>query len=118
LKRGKGAKSRDGSEARTSSQRPEIAQIEGLGYVLPQANSKLPAERLLDILRDSPSGLTAKEVAERLGATATHIGSRLSKLAAYGVIDKKRGRIAPNVSPCAVYNFPIPLINVASYPPE
>jgi DNA-binding transcriptional ArsR family regulator len=107
LNRGKGAKLRDGSEARTLSQQPEIAQVDGLGYVLAEANSKLPAGRILDILRDSPSGLTAKEVADRLGATAPHIGSRLSKLAAYGVISKRRERIASDVYPCALYSFPI-----------
>lgn len=65
-------------------------------------------DRILEILRDCPYGLTAKEVAERLGATAGNISSRLSKLAAYGIIRKTRGRIAHNVPACAIYNAPPP----------
>jgi hypothetical protein len=38
----------------------------------------------------SPNGLTSNEIAERLGATAGNISSRLSKLAAYGIISKTR----------------------------
>jgi transcriptional regulator len=53
-------------------------------------------DRIVDILRSCPYGLTAKEVATRLGATASNISSRLSKLAAYGIITKTRGRIAHN----------------------
>ena len=62
--------------------------------------------RILEILRGCPYGLTAKEIAERLGVTAGSISSRLSKLAAYGIIKKTRGRIAHNVSACAIYNAP------------
>jgi predicted transcriptional regulator len=64
-------------------------------------------DRILEILRSCPYGLTAKEVAARLGATVSNISSRLSKLAAYGIIVKTRGRIAHNASPCAIYNAPI-----------
>ena len=64
------------------------------------------ADRILEILRGCPYGLTAKEVAERLGATAGNISSRLSKLAAYGVIKKTRGRIAHNVPTCTIYSAP------------
>jgi DNA-binding Lrp family transcriptional regulator len=84
-------------------------------------------DRILEILRSCPYGLTAKEVAGRLGATASNISSRLSKLAAYGIIIKTRTGIAPDVSNaasvnaastnapsinvhiqrCAVYNAPI-----------
>ena len=64
-------------------------------------------DRILEILRSCPYGLTANEVASRLGATASNISSRLSKLAAYGIIIKTRGRIAHNVSSCAIYNAPI-----------
>jgi DNA-binding transcriptional regulator GbsR (MarR family) len=42
------------------------------------------------MLRVSPGGLTAKDIAERLGTTAGNISSRLSKLAAYGIIGKAR----------------------------
>jgi predicted transcriptional regulator len=64
-------------------------------------------DRILETLRSCPCGLTAKEVAFRLGATVSNISSRLSKLAAYGIIVKTRGRIAHDASPCAIYNAPI-----------
>jgi len=60
-------------------------------------------DRILEILQDCPYGLTAKEVADRLGAARSNIGSRLRKLAAYGVIKRTRGRIASDASPCAIY---------------
>jgi DNA-binding Lrp family transcriptional regulator len=66
--------------------------------------AELP-DRILEILRGCPHGLTAKEIAERLGTTTNNISSRLSKLAAYGIIKKTRGRIAHNVA-CAIYNAP------------
>src|SRR5882757_7320673 len=47
-------------------------------------------ERIVEMLRGSPEGLTAKDIAERLGTTAGNISSRLSKLAAYGIIGKGR----------------------------
>lgn len=62
------------------------------------------ADHILDILRGCPYGLTAKEVAERLGLSAGNINSRLSKLAAYGIIKKTRGKIVHNVPACAIYN--------------
>jgi DNA-binding Lrp family transcriptional regulator len=76
-------------------------------------------DRILEILRGCPYGLTAKEVAGRLGATVSNISSRLSKLAAYGIIIKTRGRIAHNASPCAIYNVPIAASATSSpAPPE
>jgi DNA-binding Lrp family transcriptional regulator len=63
-------------------------------------------DRVLEILQSSPCGLTAKEVAERLGRTADNIGSRLSKLAAYGIIKRTRGRIASDATLCAIYHAP------------
>ena len=45
-------------------------------------------ERIVAILQESPNGLTSKQIAERLGVTAGTISSRLSKLAAYGIIRK------------------------------
>jgi DNA-binding IclR family transcriptional regulator len=63
-------------------------------------------DRVLEILQSSPGGLTAREVAERLGRTADNIGSRLSKLAAYGIIDKTRGRTTYDAALCAIYHAP------------
>jgi hypothetical protein len=63
-------------------------------------------DRILEILRSRPRGLTAKEVAQQLGATSSNISSRLSKLAAYGVLEKTRGKIACDVSVCAIYHAP------------
>jgi DNA-binding transcriptional regulator GbsR (MarR family) len=48
------------------------------------------ANSVIAMLRVSPGGLTAKDIAERLGTTAGNISSRLSKLAAYGIIGKAR----------------------------
>jgi DNA-binding transcriptional regulator GbsR (MarR family) len=45
---------------------------------------------IIAMLRVSPHGLTAKDIAERLGTTVGSISSRLSKLAAYGIIGKAR----------------------------
>jgi DNA-binding transcriptional regulator GbsR (MarR family) len=45
-------------------------------------------ERIVAILQESPNGLTANQIAERLGVTAGDVSSRLSKLAAYGIIRK------------------------------
>jgi hypothetical protein len=43
-------------------------------------------ERIIAILHGSPNGLTSS--AARLGAPAGNISSRLSKLAAYGIIGR------------------------------
>ena len=67
----------------------------------------LPADHILNVLRNSPSGLTAKEVADQLGGTRSNIGSRLSKFAAYGIIKQNRGRTTPTASSSAIYTFPI-----------
>jgi predicted transcriptional regulator len=79
-------------------------------------------DRILEILRSCPYGLTAKEVASRLDATASNISSRLSKLAAYGIVIKTRGRIAHDASPSAiyggaVYNAPIASPAATLFPP-
>lgn len=63
-------------------------------------------DRILEILRGCPYGLTAKEIAERLGVAPAKISSRLSKLAAYGIIKKTRGRTAHNVSACSIFHAP------------
>ena len=54
-------------------------------------------ERIIAILHGSPNGLTSNEIAERLGATAKNLSSRLSKLAAYGIIGKARSSHGRNV---------------------
>ena len=64
------------------------------------------SDRILETLRGYPYGLTAKEIAERLGLTVGNISSRLSKLAAYGIIKKTRSRTAHNVSACTIYHAP------------
>ena len=46
---------------------------------------------VIEILRASPNGLTATEIAHSLGTSAGSISSRLSKLAAYGIIGRARG---------------------------
>ena len=63
-------------------------------------------DRVLEILQNSPCGLTAREVAERLGKTPDNIASRLSKLAAYGIIKRTRGRIHFDAALCAIYHAP------------
>jgi len=63
-------------------------------------------ERIIEMLRGFPNGLTSKEIAERLGTTAGNISSRLSKLAAYGIIGKTRGTLASRVSTGATYRVP------------
>jgi DNA-binding Lrp family transcriptional regulator len=85
-------------------------------------------DRILEILRSCPYGLTAKEVASRLGATASNISSRLSKLAAYGIIIKTRASSARDIShlrsinahihKCAVYNAPIAASATAPFLPH
>jgi predicted transcriptional regulator len=61
---------------------------------------------VLEILQNSPCGLTAKEVAERLGKATDNISSRLSKLAAYGIIKTSRGRIHCDAALCVIYHAP------------
>jgi DNA-binding IclR family transcriptional regulator len=85
-------------------------------------------DRVLEVLQDSPCGLTATEVAERLGKAADNISSRLSKLAAYGVIKKTRGRIHCDAALCAIYHAPsstsstmtnpLPRLNQATRTPQ
>jgi DNA-binding Lrp family transcriptional regulator len=60
-------------------------------------------ERIIAILQGSPNGLTSNEIAERLGATAGNISSRLSKLAAYGMIGKVRYSRGGNVYRALTY---------------
>jgi len=55
-------------------------------------------ERIIAILRRSPNRLTSNEIAELVGLTAKNTNSRLSKLAAYGIIDKVRHSRGPRAS--------------------
>ena len=60
------------------------------------------SERIIEMLRGSPNGLMSKDIADRLSTTAGNISSRLSKLAAYGIIGKARGPLV-NGSRVTVY---------------
>lgn len=48
----------------------------------------ITAQKILDVLRAAPGGLTTKEVSAKLGVGAYDAGGRLSKLAAYGKIER------------------------------
>ena len=63
-------------------------------------------ERILAILEECPSGLTARDVAKALGTTVGNASSRLSKLAAYGVIEKRRIKPASNIPVISIYRPP------------
>src|ERR1700686_4859305 len=63
-------------------------------------------ELIIDMLRAAPNGLTSKDIAERLGTTAGNLSSRLSKLAAYGVIGK--AALVSHGSRVTVYRPPSP----------
>jgi DNA-binding MarR family transcriptional regulator len=58
---------------------------------------------IIAMLRASPGGLTSQDIAERLGTTAGNMSSRLSKLAAYGLIGKLRGANGRRASRGNVY---------------
>jgi DNA-binding Lrp family transcriptional regulator len=60
-------------------------------------------EHIIAILKESPNGLTSNEIAKRLGATTGNISSRLSKLAAYGIIGKSRYNPGGNVYRALTY---------------
>ena len=62
--------------------------------------------RIIDILRSCPNGLTSKDLAERLGTTQRNLSSRLSKLAAYGIIGRVRGTVAEHGTNGAIYRAP------------
>jgi hypothetical protein len=54
----------------------------------------ITAKIIIDVLRTAPDGMTTKEVSEKLGVNPYDAGGRLSKLAAYGKIDKVKGSSA------------------------
>jgi CRP-like cAMP-binding protein len=62
--------------------------------------------RIIHILRSCPNGLTSKDIAERLGTTQRNVSSRLSKLAAYGIIGRVRGTVAEHGTKGAIYRAP------------
>jgi DNA-binding MarR family transcriptional regulator len=49
------------------------------------------SDQIIELLHTCPQGITAKEVARKLGAEYRNINSQLSKLSAYGLIKKVRG---------------------------
>lgn len=61
---------------------------------------------IIEMLRASPNGLTTIDIAARLGTTAGNLSSRLSKLAAYGIIGKARRPLGGNGSRGTVYQAP------------
>jgi predicted transcriptional regulator len=64
------------------------------------------SDRIIEMLRASPNGLTSHDIATRLGKTAANVSSRLSKLAAYGVIGKARRSLNRIGSRGTVYQAP------------
>jgi predicted transcriptional regulator len=65
------------------------------------------SDRIIDLLRASPNGLTSNDIAAaRLGKTAGNVSSRLSKLAAYGIIGRARRPLHSNGSRGTVYQAP------------
>jgi DNA-binding transcriptional regulator GbsR (MarR family) len=68
-------------------------------------------ERIIAILRGSPNGLTSNEITELLGPTAKNMSSRLSKLAAYGII----GKVRHSCGPASVYRA-LPYEKSAAWP--
>jgi DNA-binding transcriptional regulator GbsR (MarR family) len=61
------------------------------------------SDLIIEMLRASPNGLTSNDLAARLGTSAGNLSSRLSKLAAYGVIGKARRPLDRNDSRATVY---------------
>ena len=49
-------------------------------------------ERVLHVLRDAPEGLTSQQLSDRLGLRPDDLSSRMSKLFAYGAINRLRKR--------------------------
>ena len=61
------------------------------------------SDRIIEMLRASPNGLTSNDLAARLGTSAGNLSSRLSKLAAYGIVGKARRPPDRNGSRATVY---------------
>jgi DNA-binding transcriptional regulator GbsR (MarR family) len=60
------------------------------------------SDRIIEMLRVSPNGLT--DLAARLGTSAGNLSSRLSKLAAYGIVGKAHRPPDRNGSRATVYH--------------
>jgi hypothetical protein len=59
-------------------------------------------DTIIGILSSCPEGLSSAEIAKRLGTTK-NVSSNLSKLAAYGMINRLWVRPLPNARPTAIY---------------
>jgi hypothetical protein len=57
-------------------------------------NMPISTQQILEVLRMAPEGLTAREVSDKLDDVHYNAGGRLSKLAAYGEIEKMNERSA------------------------
>lgn len=57
-------------------------------------------DRILDVLRTAPEGMTSVQISERLGVPMQTLSSQLSKMRAYGQIDGefRHGPISANHS--------------------
>jgi hypothetical protein len=58
----------------------------------------LGKEKILRLLREAPEGLTSAAVAAELSVTSRQLGGPLSKLAAYGEIERIKG-LLPSAKP-------------------
>jgi hypothetical protein len=54
----------------------------------------ITAQQIFDVLRIAPDGLTSKEVSAKLGIASYDAGGRLSKLAAYGQIERMKSPLS------------------------
>ena len=61
---------------------------------------------IIELLRGCPHGLTSKEIAKLLGTSPVNLSSRLSKLAAYGIIGQVRGTRAAHGTTATIYRAP------------
>jgi CRP-like cAMP-binding protein len=71
--------------------------------------------RIIELLRGCPSGLTSKEIAKLLGTSPINLSSRLSKLAAYGIIEQVRGTRGVHGTNAAIYRAPFPAGAIAEF---
>jgi len=60
----------------------------------------ITAQQIFDILRIAPDGLTSKEVSAKLGIASYDAGGRLSKLAAYGKIERMKSTLPYRKARC------------------
>jgi DNA-binding IclR family transcriptional regulator len=58
-----------------------------------ESKDMITAQQILDVLRAAPGGLTTMEVSAKLGVGAYDAGGRLSKLAAYGKIERMKSTV-------------------------